>query len=1099
MRKLLLLFCLAWPSWGAWSNGYNFTATFTFGVHPSANLTAFPNLILGTYASLADIAHGGQVTHTVTLNGVTVPADLIITTDSGGTVLTSWDIISWDNTTGAIKLYVKADRLAASDTLLYAWVGNSSVTTYQCTASSTYGDAGLWHVETVTGGANSVLDSTANANNGSPSGSPTNVTGQVGGAGSFNATTKYVDLGTPASLELYSNVMLSAWIKTSTGGPDFVLAKDFSTGARGYCLGLGGGGNIMIEAGGSDYYPGGAVLSDNVWHYIVATLAANGTDWVGYVDGASVGTATGSAITANSAAHWYISGRAYVGYFQGFPGYIDEARIRSGLPTNVAAWIAHEYRQQKQASAWYTVSSWLGTGLNLSGCTSGSMRVASATCTVTLVNDSFDGVKTVTLSDGGNLGTFTSGSSGNPLTVTPSAGTTFTFTYTPYLVGHKIITTTNAYGWTNIAATYTVTSADVSTFTAAANGNWATGGTGTCTTGCSTHNTPDSGDTVTLPTNKHVTIAAGTTAYVGTCPTANTTASVTITSASGTNGELEVAGTATLWLCGNIKLNAPSNSNPTHFAILKIDTGASVVLDNDNHASVALNIFPATTNGWNNLIIGTAGDTCTFGASYSCPTNITSINNGTANPVLVSTHGTTDNLTYQIYGLGIKNCGSATVGCIEYETAQGSTSYASAGTIDIQGSMFDTTGTIQAPVGLSNVTSINLVNNRFLNDLVGVFHLEPTASYLIDGKTCNFQGNVYSAAVGGGAQVEQWKGCTFVGNIWAHGNNFSTVPSRPMSSWSWNLMLLDLAGPPSDFQLSAPLLLNSYWIGNTTGSWHMLAPLPMTQTVDGNIFENINPANAEGHIVFSNADTGAGSYQTILRNSISLMGLSGTTAGTGPMLATNGVPWTVAVIEHNSWFGAAHVGWGAWLDHGINTSDGAFPSNQAYLYYRSNNHWATSGTMNFVLGDAGGNPSEAPNNNFNVTGITNNNIFGGSTAATYHAGINTNCNPSTSLGTHYDICTASGTPGLHDKAVDPKSLDITRNAFQWASRMKGQAATAAGLVAAMMQCQDALYCYQQLWSWVRQGAQPTNMALKGAAHDGTDIGAVQMTAFGRVE
>jgi len=178
MRKLLLLLCLAWPSWAAWPNGYNFTATFTFNVHPASNLTAFPNLITGTYPQLADLAHGGQVRQTTTLNGQTVPADLIFSADLAGATLLSWDIPYWNNTTGAIEVWVKDDRLAASDTLIYAWVGNSAVTTYQCTASATWGDAGRWHLSTVTGGAGSVIDSTANGNGGSPANSPTNVMGK---------------------------------------------------------------------------------------------------------------------------------------------------------------------------------------------------------------------------------------------------------------------------------------------------------------------------------------------------------------------------------------------------------------------------------------------------------------------------------------------------------------------------------------------------------------------------------------------------------------------------------------------------------------------------------------------------------------------------------------------------------------------------------------------------------------------------------------------------------------------------------------------------------------------------------------------------------
>ena len=92
------------------SNGYAHHLIFTFNVHPNSNLIAFPNLISGTYAGMADTGHGGYVTHTTTLNGRTVPADLIFTSDSAGSTLLSWEIESWSNATGAIVAWVKADR-----------------------------------------------------------------------------------------------------------------------------------------------------------------------------------------------------------------------------------------------------------------------------------------------------------------------------------------------------------------------------------------------------------------------------------------------------------------------------------------------------------------------------------------------------------------------------------------------------------------------------------------------------------------------------------------------------------------------------------------------------------------------------------------------------------------------------------------------------------------------------------------------------------------------------------------------------------------------------------------------------------------------------
>jgi hypothetical protein len=520
---------------------------------------------------------------------------------------------------------------------------------------------------------------------------------------------------------------------------------------------------------------------------------------------------------------------------------------------------------------------------------------------------------------------------------------------------------------------------------------------------------------------------------------------------------------------------------------LQIDTGGNLVLDNNNNASVSYRIIPGASGGWNKLIVGTSGDTCTFGASYSCPTNILGINNASVNPLLISTNSTTDNMTYQVYGAAIKNCGSASVGCLEYETAQVSNSYASAGLIDIEGSTFDTTGTIQDPVGLSSVTRLTLNNNRFMNDLLGVFALTPSADYGLNGsKGCLVQGNVFSGQFGSlQGHTEAWRGCAFLGNTWGDGLAFSGA-TNPLATYAWNLMLVGANGHPYDVNLSASTILNTYWIGNTSSSWHMLDDTSTTaaQTLDGGIFENVNSANVEGHLWGPGA---YGPHTNTVRNSLSLPSPSGTTAGVfiNYVVAQNLNP---VVQEHNGLFGAAVTAWGGIIGH----PGGGYPTNTVYQYYRSNNHWASStGSANYGLGSypaSGSDFSAFPNNNFNSAGIYKNNYYHATTEATFGPGVDTACSPSAAEGTHYQICTTVA-PGTGDTAVDPRFIDITRNAFQWASRVKGQAATKAGLLSVMMQCQDAWYCYEQLWSWVRQGAQPTNLALKGAAYDGKVVGA----------
>lgn len=760
-----------------------------------------------------------------------------------------------------------------------------------------------------------------------------------------------------------------------------------------------------------------------------------------------------------------------------------------------------------------------GADYSITGPSSGYVSVASTYFTITNLTGNWTSTpKTITISDGSiTHGTVTGAGSGcggtgtAPYGLSLTSGTSCTFTYTAAITGSLTLTSTIGSGTDPSPNTYSYVSSTAPsgcTFTAQANGSWTT--TGTWNNGGCGHNYPIAGDAFTV-TGYHVTVPAGTN-YAGTCPANNTTYDCIIapTSYNGTSGWLEVQSGGTLRLCGNAKLNAPAHASPTAFAILQLDTGGSLIFD-ENNGSVAYRIVPGASGGWNKLIVGTAGDTCTFGASYSCPTNISAVNNGSANPLLISTNSTTDNVTYQVYGAAIKNCGSAALGCLEYETNNVSNSYGSAGLIDIEGSVFDTTGTIQDPVGLSAVTSITMKNNRFVGDLAGVLSLSASPSNNFGGSTCLFQGNVFSGQAGWstGMHAEAWDGCSFSGNAWGQGFVLSALNYMPMTAFSWNLQFVGDNGSPSDQTLSPAIVLNNYFIGNTSGSWHMdTGMLGANQTIDGNIFENVNASQNEGHLADDN--TSNGSLTRTFQNNISLRGPNGYTAGSGLMSAMVSTPAVVAVQQHNSWFGAAHSGWGGWLDH-PNGSDGMFPSNQEYLYYRSNAHWASTGSTNFALGDGQGNPSESPGSNYNVAGIGYNNIYGGSTAATYGPGVSANCNVgsagSSSLGTHYDICTPSGTPGANDLAVDPKTLDITRNAASWAQRKHGQSCTYAStgtavrtcVMAAMMACQDAQFCVQELTTWVRVGMQPTNLALKGKAHDGGDIGAVPITTYARAE
>ena len=360
----------------AWANGYEARGVFTFNVHPASNLTAFPNLILGTYPQLADVAHGGYVSNVVTLLGQIVPADLIFTSDAAGTALLNWEIESWNNTTGAIVAWVNSDRLAASDTLVYAWVGKSSVTTYQCTASATWDSnyKGVWHLPN--GVSLSVLDSTTHNTVTNYGATATN--GQVDGAARFvKASSQYMTSPNPAGGR---DLTFSVWMNGPTSSDDEVMLDSRTNG--------GGGGNysgVVIYRNSNNYgvwWVGGGVsqsnsvnINDGNWHHYVGTLKSAGSIQSLYIDGVQSASASTSYTTLNEPTLQIGRTSDIVPPPPYLDGALDEIRISNVARS--ADWIAHEYRQQAQATAWYTAAWGYQDVLSISS-TAGTSVTASA-------------------------------------------------------------------------------------------------------------------------------------------------------------------------------------------------------------------------------------------------------------------------------------------------------------------------------------------------------------------------------------------------------------------------------------------------------------------------------------------------------------------------------------------------------------------------------------------------------------------------------------------------------------------------------------------------------------------------------------------------
>jgi hypothetical protein len=734
----------------------------------------------------------------------------------------------------------------------------------------------------------------------------------------------------------------------------------------------------------------------------------------------------------------------------------------------------------------------------------GLANVASATCTISVSGLAFDGTRSVTMTDSGEYfgGTFTP-SIGNPavstVTVTPPSGSSFTYTYTPATtVGARLITVTNTFAGANPAnVTYTATSGDVCTFTAKASGNWNASGTWTAS-GCTGggHTTPTTGDTVVVGSYT-VTCSTGT-CYAGTAPANNTTYDLTV--ASG--GSLVVANGATLVLTGNYKLNSNVGANP---GVLNVQTGGTVLHDNNNSVSVSYRGVGGTSGDWNNIKMGTLGDSCTPGASYgySCPTTYKGINvAGGKNPVMWGANSLTDTVTYQIYGTAIKYCGTTTLPCLDIATGNNAHGYGNAGIYDVEQNVFDTTSVFgqSANGGQAALTKLTWIGNREVSDIKGFLGLNP-GQFLNSSTTCTIAGNYFDAIMSGTGN-DALAGCAITDNFFSHSFDSPGWSGGPWGKFSRNFHSTG-SGLAQNQQAYLPIIQNIFYLDWPTNNSSNHIGFPESDAAHafvtvGNICASNTTAGIEGHCAW-NAVTSyvANPVNSYILDNLSVAKATGFYSGSWWSYCTNGSGWpiTPTFMDHNAvnGTGEAAQGWGAYFGH----PGTYYPSNAPIQTYRSNIGWApVAGSSNYQIADvnqASSGVNTQPNTMVDGNTVIDWNLAYNGTASTRYAdGVDANCTSHSAnpfYGTPYQLCASSGSgPGAHETTVSPKYIDATRTPDTWAYKVMGQANSIAGVRAALWGCASISSCIGNMYAWIQRGWQPTNIALKGAAHDGKIIG-----------
>ena len=372
------------------SYAYNRAITIDHGNVAGANLTNFPVLISGTYPYLATTANGGNVTNS---NGY----DIIFTSDAAGTQVLPYERELYSGSTGQVIFWVQVPTLSyTTDTVIYIFYGNTSVTTDQSSKTRVWDGnyVGVWHLSN--GSTLSTSDSTSNGNNGTNVGGATATTGQIDGGASFNGSS-YITITPSGSLS--GSYTIEEWAKPSQVGSTLGLfgsrtphddsfdARLNSTGVQGD---LGTGSSWLTTSVNATF-----TYLANTWYHFAYVVTTTGYSI--YVNGdlLQTGTFNGTPLLFDANHQLRFGGTGISG--AGFKGSLDEPRVSKVARS--AAWIATEFNNESNPSGFYSIGSGnTGAGLTLTSSPNASAYGTSVTFTATVYPSTATG--TVTFQDG---------------------------------------------------------------------------------------------------------------------------------------------------------------------------------------------------------------------------------------------------------------------------------------------------------------------------------------------------------------------------------------------------------------------------------------------------------------------------------------------------------------------------------------------------------------------------------------------------------------------------------------------------------------------------------------------------------------------------
>jgi hypothetical protein len=314
-------------------------------VSGTAGLANFPALISRTDEAWKSTPNGGHVSSATGW-------DFVVTAGDGVTKL-NHEIEKFASSTGELVVWAQVPFLSTtSANLLYIYYGNSAALNQSNkTAVWDSNYKGVWHLSTTS--TLNATDSTSNGNNGTNNGAAVTA-GQVDGAGSFNGSSNYINIGSVAPLGLTGTMTVCAWFKafdSSTNGEiisninsaadTITWAFEVNRTARRIGFLHGTTPNFIIVNSNTNFIV-------NAWTYGCAVRTGSSGSWTVafYLNGASDGAPTGVDDPATNQTSAIGRAGANNGYY--FNGSVDEIRVSNTARSS--GWIQTEYNNQSSPS-----------------------------------------------------------------------------------------------------------------------------------------------------------------------------------------------------------------------------------------------------------------------------------------------------------------------------------------------------------------------------------------------------------------------------------------------------------------------------------------------------------------------------------------------------------------------------------------------------------------------------------------------------------------------------------------------------------------------------------------------------------------------------